>query len=723
MIYLFLLTVAVVTTHSNTTAQDQRKKSARAQQKTPTASSSMPGLAFAVPAALLVAAALAVTPPADMLGDPTVEIGSFWGDLDGAKGTALFKRPYGLAIDPVTDDIVVADHDSSKIRRVNVVGDVSTFAGTGSNGNMNGAGNVAKFNRPTDVAVDAKGVTFVADYYAHTVRKVDATGWTTVLTGKGTAGYVDAIGEDAWFKYPNAVELMQYNTNHATLYIADRQNHAVRQITIATWSNNETTSWVGQNSNQWCGNADGPRGTGRLCGPSGIAAHLPTRNIYICDLWNHVIRKADRYGVLTTIAGAGVAGFVDGSATEAYFHYPHCIAMGPDGTLFVTDYTNMAVRQMRDTGAATRTVETIMKGDYAHSLLGIVVNQTDGSIYVAGMEHIVNRRWAVTGYRGATRPHVAPPPPSLPALQTLTLDVGSGGGGGAGFADGPASSARFSSPYGIAIDPTSGFVVLGDFGNHRIRSIDLSGVVSTLAGTGEMGRLDGPAATSKFKLPAGVTVSAAGVAFVAEEFNNVVRMISAGTVSTFAGSGGDGYHEDVGPAAHFSRPSNVHAMGDTILVADRGNHRVRMVGLVNVTTRNFAGHGAAGFRNGYWGELNRPHGLAFFGAVVFVADIGNHAIRKVTMDGILSTFVGGNDAGFVDGTYDKAKFSSPHGLAADSNGYLLVADMRNGAVRQVDLIGSVVTLATMNKPFMVGIAVNGSAVYNTGDNSMGGYGA
>src|SRR5215831_17978682 len=180
------------------------------------------------------------------------------------------------------------------------------------------------------------------------------------------------------------------------------------------------------------------------------------------------------------------------------------------------------------------------------------------------------------------------------------------GGGKEAFADGPGLEAAFNTPSGFAID-VAGNLYVADTGNNRIRKISTQGVVSTLAGDGTAGYADGPAAQAKFDGPIGVAVDKAGNVFVADTYNDRVRLISpSGQVTTLAGAKGPGYADGPAATALFDTPCGLAVKPDgSVIVADTGNHRLRRISAEgNVSTVQMVSAGETGST-----EFSRVAGL------------------------------------------------------------------------------------------------------------------
>jgi sugar lactone lactonase YvrE len=223
----------------------------------------------------------------------------------------------------------------------------------------------------------------------------------------------------------------------------------------------------------------------------------------------------------------------------------------------------------------------------------------------------------------------------------ITTFAGSGDQTG-GFAGdgGPATSGRLNSPRGVAVD-ARGNVYIADTENNRIRRVDVSGVITTFAGTGDPGFLGdgGPAAIAQLSAPQGLALDSDGNLFIADTTNNRIRKIdSAGRITTVAGSGEAGYSGDGGSAT------------------------------------------AA--------RLNLPVAVAVSSTgILYLADTENNRVRKVDLGGTITTLAGQTDSGFTGdgGSASEARLAAPYGVAVDSQGTVYIADSLNNRVRRVDL--------------------------------------
>ncbi|MBI4664382.1 MAG: immunoglobulin domain-containing protein [Verrucomicrobia bacterium] len=281
------------------------------------------------------------------------------------------------------------------------------------------------------------------------------------------------------------------------------------------------------------------------------------------------------------------------------------------------------------------------------------------------------------------------------------------GAGSAGSQDGFGDVAKFSSPNGGYVGPErTSYIADGD--NHRIRKIDLfTGEVSTIAGEGRAGYLDGPALSALFNLPLGLVANAAGEVFVADSQNHRIRKISRDeprTVTTVAGSGIQGYADGSAKSAQFNFPNDfaIDSSGN-LFVLEFNNHTVRKI-TPDGAVSTLVGNGKPGTADGVGSnaQLNSPSGIAIDVADnLYVAEWQSHRIRKVTPVGLMTTFAGSGVPGFDDGFGRAASFKIPDGIALDPLGNLYITEQGNHAIRKISSEGTVTTLAGVGKPGFV----------------------
>lgn len=345
---------------------------------------------------------------------------------------------------------------------------ITSIAGTGSSGDSgdDGAATSAQFKAPVKVAVDAAGNVYVVDIYSNRVRKIDVTGQITAFAGNGTAGFSGDLG-------------------HAT--------------------------------------------AAELSSPQGIAID-PAGNVYISDAGNNRIRKVDTYGMITTIAGTGEAGFGGdgGQATSAKLNNPTGIAVDSSGNLYVADYYNNRIREIAANGVITTVAGNGVGGYNGDGIPGTsaelfyplsVALDSSNHLYIGDiLNYRLRKLYLSTGY-----------------IQTIA-------GNGTGATSGPSGDGGDSSSatVGYVADITTdavGNIYYADSSLQRIRKIAFNGTISTIAGNGDNGYSGdgGPALAASFSGPTGIAFDSKGKMYVTDQTNRVVRAISGDpTVASFA---------------------------------------------------------------------------------------------------------------------------------------------------------------------------------------------
>jgi hypothetical protein len=267
-----------------------------------------------------------------------------------------------------------------------------------------------------------------------------------------------------------------------------------------------------------------------------------------------------------------------------------------------------------------------------------------------------------------------------PSAVVTTLAGGGGGSTMSGYADGVGTAATFNSPYGTAVD-TLGTVYVADAGNNKIRKVASSGAVSTVAGspTGTSGSADGFGTNAMFLVPWGVCVTTGGKLFVADAGNRKIRQVlTSGLVTTFAGSGNTGGVDGVGDAAAFYEPHDIRVDPQGILyVADYYVVRTISPGAV-VTT--LAGSTVSGSADGVGtsAQFGVTMGIAVRNGWVYVTEWSNNALRLVSPGGGVTTLAGGTTGkSFADGYGTNANFNTPAAIALSAEGTIFVNDNGN----------------------------------------------
>ncbi len=267
-------------------------------------------------------------------------------------------------------------------------------------------------------------------------------------------------------------------------------------------------------------------------------------------------------------------------------------------------------------------------------------------------------------------------------------------GGSPGSADGTNDSAQFSTPTGVCIDSSNNLYV-ADSGNHTIRKVTRSGVV-TLAGlAGAWGTNDGVGSAARFYSPRGLAVDTNNQIYVADQNNNTIRAITpGGSVYTLAGVAGRSGYDSTNGIYYFNHPSGITVGNGNCYVADTEFSTV-----VEIQSPEADLYLVAGWYDGYADGTNSgakflwPEGIVFSQGNLFVADTGNHLVRKATLDGVVTTLAGSPGiSGSADGTNTTAQFDMVGCIAADSRGNLFVADRGNHTIRRITPEGVVTTI-------------------------------
>ncbi len=262
--------------------------------------------------------------------------GSSAGFADGQDSAAQFGTPRDIAVD-ATGNVYVADFGNNKIRKITPTGMVSTFAGSTS-GTAEGQGTAAQFTNTRAIAIDFSGNLYVADAGNNKIRKITPSGLVSTLAG-GTVGFADGQGTAAQFDSPTGI----ITDMSGNLYVADSDNDKIRKIT--------PTGVVTTIAGSTRGFADGQGGLAQFNDPTGITLDS-LGNLFVIDENTHKIRKITPTGLVSTIAGS-TQGFTNGQGTASQFFLPFGITIDASGNLFVADASNHQIRKITPSGLVT----------------------------------------------------------------------------------------------------------------------------------------------------------------------------------------------------------------------------------------------------------------------------------------------------------------------------------------------------------------------------------
>ncbi len=642
-------------------------------------------------------------------------------------------------------ELYVADSHNNIVVRVDrdqiihvVAG--NTIAGYSGDG---GAAVNASLNYPSGVVVDSAGNLYISDTGNARIRKVAANGVISTIAGTGIAGFSGDNGPavSAQLNLPQGLLL----DSQGRLVVIDRTNQRIRRIdlsgNITTIAGDGTLATAGDN---------GPANQASLNGPNGIA-YDGAGDLYITEELGHRLRKVSPAGIITTIAGQGTYGFTgDGiPAVDSKLAFPSAVIVDSTNTIYVSDPGNCRVRRIRPNGILDTYAgdgNCRFTGDdegpaLSSSLFfphGLALDSA-GNLYVADEANERVRRVSPSGllktYAGngqfrrfldgtlplnatldgpggiafdksgnllitnATGNNIVK---STPQGMSRIAGIGANGFTGDG---GPAIDAIMSYPLAITSD-AAGNIYFADNGTQRIRKISPDGVINTIAGSGVGPGYsgDGGAATSAvLNLPTGVAVDGQGNIYFSDQGNHRIRKISNGIITTFAGTGDAGFSCDNCPTAgsKLSYPAGIALdSAGNLYVADLGNERVRKI-TPGGTITTVAGNGNYG-TSGDGGPasaspLGGPLSLAFDSAGnLYIGETYTHRVRMVTSSGAITTIAGNGQLGFSGdgGPATSAALGNPQGLAVDSNGDVYIADFTNNRIRAISLVPPAFSLSS-----------------------------
>lgn len=560
---------------------------------------------------------------------------------------------------------------------------------------------IAASINPSGVAVDNAGNVYFCGYNA--VYRIDPAGVLTRVAGTARPGFSGDGGPalNAQLDSPQSVAV----DSVGSVYIADTSNNRVRKVSptgiISTVAG--STALVGFSGD------GGPAVDAGLDGPIAVAVDI-VGNIYILDVVNLRIRKVTTDGVIQTIAGNGAQGYSgDGGPAIQTSLGAQVGGLCVDGSgnvyLSTSGANSYRIRKISFDGIIATVAGTGISGvsgvggaavnAQLYSPRGVAVDGA-GDIFIADTERILE---------------VSP-------AGVLTSIAGGATQGYAGDG-GPAASALFKSAISVAVD-SNGNIFIADFFNDRIRHISANGIITTIGGEGSASYSGdgGLAVLAQLNTPLAVASDSSGVIYIADYLNNRVRKVTSdGIIATVAGGGSATSVSINDPATSIAlgRVSGV-AVDDTgeIFLSDSDNACVWKVG-ANGTISRYAGNGIQGF-SGDGGPaasaaLHTPWGLALDRAGnLYIADEIGNRVRRVSPDGIISTFAG-NGIGSYSGDGGPAAgagLNFPQSIAVDALGNVYITDRNNSRIRMVSPSGVITTVAGSSSiAFPSGIVADG----------------
>lgn len=654
------------------------------------------------------------------------------GSPDG-YGAISISMPHGnIAFDPSGNLYASVN---SRIVKVAQGGTFITVAGNGAWGYAayggDGGPAIDAALSSTDFCIDMNGNLYIADAFNFRIRKVSPDGRISTMAGNGTSGYSGDGGPagNAQVFSPGGIVVSAIGD----LYFFD--SVSIRKIssagiisTIAKWT---VTGFGGDGGSAMLAMLNEPRGlTADVLG-----------NVYVADMRNHRIRKIGADGILSTVAGNGSAGFGGdgGPATSAALNFPVAVTVDAAGNLYIADSLNHRIRRVAPNGTISTIAGTGAKG-FAGDGAAAVAAQLDTPYYLAidavgdlhfndsgnGRIRKVTKSGTIRTVAGAGLPFFVgdgnPATNAFLALpQNLTVDAAGNlyvvdaansrirkispngrvwtvaGNGSYGFSGdgGDATNASLMSPVATILDAAGNLYIVD---SERVRKVTPGGVISTVAGGGPpFNNGDGiPAIEARLNSPSSLAFDAAGNLFIGCSLS-IRKVMPNGIISTVAGDGAWGFGGDGGPAS-LARITAITGMTfdaqGNLYVADSGNARIRRIA-PNGIISTIAGNGTVGFAGDTGpataAQINLASGNMAVdpGGSLYFADAGNHRIRKISPNGIISTIVGSGEPGFAGdgGAAASARLNHPSGVALDANGDLYVGDRFNNRIRKVSTRG------------------------------------
>lgn len=625
-------------------------------------------------------------------------------NTDGTGSDARFGGPRSVAVDRL-GNIYVSDNANFTVRKVTPAGVVTTLAGSpGNPGTANGTGSAARFSRLQALTVDANDNVYVISGSA--VRKITPDGTVSTIAGRDDEpGSINGDNSVARLNSPQGIA----RDVAGNIYVLEPDPGRIRKI----GTDGSVTTYAGEMSYPL--DQDGPIAVATFYQPSSLAIDL-NGNLYVSNAFK--IRKITPAGEASTLAGASLTvGDEDATGPNARFNFVRDLTADSNGNVYLVE--DIVVRKVTSEGVVTTLAGTIYAfgtsdgtGPAARfmSLSGITIN-TSGVIYVsdyAGTIRAISTANAVTTLAGSPGRHRDGP--AATALfgdpqaivrdaqgNTFIADRGNhtirkinasgivttlaGNPGLPGREDGPGTTARFNQPSGIAIE-SSGALLVTDAGNYTIRRIGVDGRVSTFAGKpGFQGFDDGPASEATFGTVYGIAIDQQGNVYVTEPYARTVRRITpAGLVTTIAGASGVNRPNDgLGTAAHFVAPLGIAVRADgSLVVADRGGtiRTIATNGLVQTLAGLLDPPGGTTSVDGTGSaaRFDYPDGVVVSGAGdIFVTERSSSRIRKVSSAGVATTEFTASDAGWPSGSWA--------GLSVDASGRFFIADGIAGVIR------------------------------------------
>lgn len=642
---------------------------------------------------------------------------------------AQLAFPWGIGVDK-QGNVYIAEGDTGAIRKITVSTGIITTVVTAQQ---------ASLHTTRDVAVDKNGNLYIVDNGFHRIQKVTPSGVVSTFAGAG--GGFAGDGGPATAALLNAPISIAVDDND-TVYFSDQRNGRLRKVTKDGIINSILSRNVEGVATDKDGNAYATSGSELVkVTPDGtIVPIVMSTFASVTGDGGPAISAKLSYPYGVTVDSAGSIYLVSDSRIRKISTISSSDTIAPSLTISspttaATHSTTNAVLDFSGSASDNLGVTHVSwRNDRGGS--GIATGTTTWSIGNLGVQPGVNNisitAWDLYGNAGTKTLAVTCTPTNVVATVAGTRGAGLTFTSG-DLANSLATASQLYAPETVALDG-AGNLYIADRGNHRIRKITRAGLFSTVAGTGQLGSSGdgGPAINAALNQPNGIAVDGAGNLYIADTNNHRIRWVNAtGTITTIAGTGVSGFSGDGGAAtqAQLNTPVGISLDNNGhLLIADANNHRIRKLNLSTGIITTIAGNGYGFGGDGgqaTQAQLNFPTSVAMDqNGNLYISDTSNHQVRKVTAAGIISRYAGTGFSGFSGdgGQANLAQFNAPGGLTVDSAGNLYVTDQGNSRVRKIAANGIISTFAGTGTGVINGIVPNdeGSAAINAALNAPAG---
>ena len=568
--------------------------------------------------------------------------------VDAKTGSGKATETEISLVDGITLDkkgnMYIAMREHNIISRIDTKGMMTRYAGSGESGFSGDGGPAIKanFKTPAGLAFDPEGNLYIADRENHRVRKIDTSGNISTFAGIGKAGFSGDGGPAvrAKLNLPSGLA----TDKKGNLFISDRSNDRIRVVdkkgVIRTYAGSGVAGFQGD---------AGPALKAQLDKPFGIALD-EAENLYIADRNNNRVRKVSPEGIITTVAGDGGFFFMgdNGPAYRASVAAPTGVAVDKKGNLYIADRNNNRIRLVDKLGMI-RTVAGTGQQDYngdsetaretnLYLPFGLIVDSNDNLLIIDRSHYRIRR--------------IDPKSGEVETVAGNGLKLFAGDGG-------PATGATLSFPHGMFLDKDDN-LIFSDKGHYRIRKITPKGIISTIGGNGRRGNVGNniPALEANVYNVTTIIQNPAGDAFMSSPsgFVSIIRRLDAkGIIHDYIDTASPKYREAISKSKH--------------------------KGLVQT--------GAVATITQFSDIVFDPKGN------LFISDRLNHQIRKIDLNGNISTIAGVGDSDYYGdgGPALEAAFRDPNALASDKQGNIYIAEAANNRIRKIDTKGIVTTVA------------------------------